>query len=108
LQNELASIIEAIEDVENGADLCPSPKLTNSFGGFDECQRAFCANDRSMRADDLAASGRIEVGYFRYIDHEPADAVFNLIEDVFTQPEKRSVVNHSAGNLDEIYAVSDL
>jgi len=105
LQNELSSFIEAIEDMEDGAYLCPSPKKTNSFGGFYECQCAFCANDGSMRADDLAAAGRIKVRHFGYINHEPADAIFNLIQDVFTQSEQRSIVNHAAGNSDEIDAV---
>ncbi len=107
MRNENSSLIDAIEDVENVAYLRPSPKKANSFGGFYEGQCAFCANDGSMRADDLAAAGRIEVGYFRYINHEPACAGFDLIQHVFAKPEKRSVVNYAAGNSDEIDAVFD-
>jgi len=57
-------------------------------------------------ADHFPAAARIEVRHFGNIDHKSPYARLKLVQHMFAKAEKRPVVNHSAGDLDEIDVVS--
>ena len=59
-----------------------------------------------MGADHFSAAARIEVRYFGNIDHKSPYARLKLVQHMFAKADKRPVVNHSAGDLDEIDLVS--
>jgi len=92
--------------VENIADSCPFPKKAHSFGGVDERQCAVRSEYRRVGADHFPAAARIDVRHFGDIDHKSTYARLKLVQHMFAKAQKRAVVNHSAGDLDEIDVVS--
>jgi hypothetical protein len=92
--------------VENFADSCPFPKKAHSFGGVDERQCAVRSEYRRVGADHFSAAARIEVRHFGNIDYKSPYARLKLVQHMFAKADERPVVNHSAGDLDEIDLVS--
>src|SRR5262249_35144923 len=72
----------------------------------DECQCAVRPEYRRVGADHFPAAARIEVGHFGNIDHKSPYARLKLVQHMFAKADKRPVVNHSAGDFDEIDVVS--
>ena len=92
--------------MENVADSRPFPKKAHSFGGVDECQCAVRPEYRRVGADHFPTAARIEVRHLGNIDHKMPNALLKLVQHMFAKANKSSVVNHSAGDLDEIDVVS--
>ena len=59
-----------------------------------------------MGADHFPAAARIEVRHFGNIDHKSPYVRLKLVQHMLAKAEKRPVMNHSAGDLDEIDVVS--